>query len=211
MVISNSHIESSAGILSPATRRALLAEGEEIASDTEQKHDIREQVQTALADFELLYYTASDDILASVFGEGNEVASHCYGGLRLLCYLLSNATDAPDAHLAQALTQAYAAMDQHATVYIDVTTEPFLPPEKRLQRIANGGVDAVAYEAFEQLLYNDYVEAESVVAALEDTIFEVSVDEIKEMREIAAGCERTPFSAVIDVNVTEEEVDDESK
>jgi hypothetical protein len=108
----------------------------------------------------------------------------------------------PEAHIERALRHAYAAINQHASAHLDVVTEPFLPPEKRLEAFETDGLDRVSVDALERLYYDESVPPEAFEGV--DNGFELlpSAEEIRQTRADVADVERVPLSVVLDIDIT---------
>jgi hypothetical protein len=191
----------------PTTREALI-------------QSLRQRFRSILADFELLYVALTDEELTTIFG-GDETGDPNRGRIRAsaqhslsLLYLGLVLTDDDVEHrFASAITHAEAARERRATVDLEIITEPFLPPKKRLEALKQGGFQHVSADAFDQLFYDERVPADDVAALVSEIQHEAIDPEVIETeRAELAWIERPPPVAVVNVSKVdpiEEAVDDQ--
>jgi len=192
------------------TERDILT-GEHPDADA-QRDSILETVSLrlpdALADLMYLYLYLDDDELETVMTGGQEsgrsLSTPVQYAFAALYTSLQLTVDDPEHRLVSAIKQAEAAHQRHAKVDLSITTEPFLPPDKRLAALKRGDGDRVSIEALEHLFFDDTTSAEAFADALSAFNGEdISPDTIRAEREGAAQLARPPVAVITDVDVTE--------
>jgi hypothetical protein len=195
--------DDSLGLLTERERAVLAGEqSSAVGSRADVIEGLCREFAAAVADFELLYLGLTDEELRSVFGErgeGHEASMRAAAQyvLALMYYGLSVTGDDVEYRLASAIRQAEADRGMHATVELDVVTEPFLPPGKRITALQEDGFGRVSFEAFDRLFYDERVSDEefaAVVSAIEDQ--EVAPKTIRQERGGVMHFERPPTAVI---------------
>lgn len=199
------------GLLTKRERAVLAGEQSSIEGEAVSRDDIIEGLHrdfaAAVADFELLYLCLTDEELRSIFGgrdesRGASMRAAAQYVLALMYYGLAVTGDDVEYRVASAIRQAEADRGMHATVELDVVTEPFLPPEQRIAALQEDGFGRVSFEAFDRLLYDERVSDEelaAVVAAIEDE--GVTPETIRQERDGVMHLERPPTAVITNVEV----------
>lgn len=199
------------GMLTERERAVLVGEQSSTGSEAMSRDDpiegLRREFAATVADFELLYLTLTDEELQSVFeghdeGDGVSIRATAQYVLALMYYGLALTGDDVEYRFANAIRQAEADRGMHATVELDVVTEPFLSPDQRIAALLGDGGGRVSLEAFDRLFYDERVSAEelaAVVSAIEDE--EVTPEAIRQGREGAMHFERAPATVVTNVEI----------
>lgn len=197
------------GLLTEHEQAMMAGEEPSPTDDVVSREDLIEQlhrrVSATIADFEMLYLTLTDEELRSIFegrdeGDGGSIRATAQYVLALMYYGLALTGDDVEYRFASAIRQAEADRGMHATVELDVVTEPFLPPDQRIAALLGDSGGRVSLEAFDRLFYDERVSAEelaAVVSAIEDE--EVTPEAIRQGREGAMHFERAPATVVTNV------------
>lgn len=163
----------------------------------------------ALSDLMYLYLYLNDDELETAMTGGQDstksIQAPAQYAFAALYTSLQLTGDDPEHRLVSAIKQAEAAHQRHAKVDLSITTEPFLPPDKRLAALKRSDGDRVSLEALEHLFFDDTTSPEAFADAL--SVFngeDISPDTIRAEREEVAELARHPTLVITDVNVTED-------
>lgn len=199
------------GLLTEHEQAMMTGEEPSVADDAVSREDLIEQlhrrVSATIADFELLYLTLTDEELRSIFegcdgGRGASMRASAQYVLALMYYGLSLTGDDVEYRVGSAIRQAEADQGMHASVELDVVTEPFLPPAQRIAALQQdeGEGGQVSFEAFDRLFYDERVSAEelaAVVSVIEGE--EVTSELIRQARDEVMHFERPPTAVVTSV------------
>ncbi|WP_436903532.1 hypothetical protein [Halovenus halobia] len=203
------------GMLSHTERQFLFGElsTEEDNLPEDLYQQIRKRLEISLIDFKALYCGLRDEDIQAVFDDetGQVTAAPFHDILVLLFYSMLQTDRQPEAHIERALKHAYAAINKHASTQLDVVTEPFLPPERRLEAFAEDGLSRVSMDALEQLYYDELVPPEAFEDVGDGSELLPSAEEIQQVRADVAGLERVPLSVVLDANITAIDASNESE
>jgi hypothetical protein len=200
-----------AGILTSTEREMLLDQYESAATRNAVRERARERMGAALRDLEALYCGLRDDDIEAIFGDETQTCAEVlfHNSLVLLFYSMIRTNQRLEHRIERAIQHAYATTDQHASTRLDIVTEPFLPPQQRLEAVATDGLDRVSLDALEHLFYDDSVPPEAFDDVDSGQSIVPSADEIRQIREETATLERVPLSVVLDVEITTTDLSDE--
>jgi hypothetical protein len=195
------------GLLTDSERELLTNGEEENEERAEVIQHLSEQFQAVLEEAIHLYVYLPDEELESIFTgdelKVDEVMSAQYM-LALLYHGLRMKDENLEYRLTVAIEQAESARRRDASVDLDIITQPFLPPEKRLEAIKQDE-GRVSVESLEQIFYDERSSPEEVADALSELDDEITPEEIRKEREEMGAIERPPISVVTDVQVSEEQ------
>lgn len=203
------------GMLTHTERQFLFGElsTEEDNSPEDMYQKIRKRLEVSLIDFKALYCGLRDEDIQAVFNDetGQVTAAPFHDILVLLFYSMLQTDRQPEAHIERALKHAYAATNEHASTQLEVVTEPFLPPVRRLEAVAEDGLSRVSVDALERLYYDESVPPEAFEDVGGGSDLLPSAEEIHQTRVDVADLERVPLSVVLDVNVTNTDASNENE
>lgn len=202
-----------------APESGLLSENErELLTDPEKQPDgkrnelidqLGDRLLETFGDLELLYMILTEDEFHTVFGGSddsqNAIRAQANHVFTFLYYGLQQTGDDVRFRIASAIEAAEAANDRDATVTLDVTTQPFLPPAQQVEALKSGALEQVSPQALDRLWYDDQVSPAGVVdvyAALGEP--GLTVEDIVAAREETEMIERMPAPVITDVEVTSE-------
>jgi hypothetical protein len=193
-----------AGLLTSAERDILLDETESEAARNVVRERAQERVRATLRDLEALYRGLRDEDIAAMFDDKSERPAQVlfHNALVFLFYSMIQTNQQLEPCIERAVQHAYAATDHHASIQFDIVTEPFLPPQRRLDAVSTEGFNRVSLDAFERLFYDDSVPPEAFDDVASENSIVPSADEVRQIREETAHLERVPLSFVLDVEVT---------
>lgn len=192
--------------------REILA-GEAAGSDDQRSEIVRrlrERLPTTLTDIEILYLYLDDDEFGELFDKDEEIRERMRSlaqyAFAFLYYGLQLNGDDIEYRLSSAIKQAEAAHERNAIVTLNIVTEPFLPPEQRLEALKQDGFNRVSIGAFEHLFYDERVSPESLAEALSISgIEETTPEDLKTEREAAEALLRPPTAVVTNVQIESNE------
>lgn len=194
------------GFLTESERDTLASE-----EGTEERakviQHLSEQFRSCLEEAVHLYMYLSDEELESIFTDDElevDGAVSAQYMLALLYYGLRMNDENVEYRLTMAIKQAESARRRDASVDLDIITQPFLPPEKRLEAIKQDE-GRVSVESLEQIFYDERFSPEEVADALSELDDETTPEDIQEAREETGAIERPPISVVTGVQVGEEQ------
>lgn len=196
------------GLLTECEREMMAGQQSSVADQVVSRDELVErlynQIPAVLADLELLYLCLTDEELRRVFeehddGQGASMRSTAQYVVALMYYGLALTGDDVEYRLASAIQQAEADRGMHASVEVDVVTEPFLPPAQRIAALKEDGFARVSFEAFDRLFYDERVSADEFAAVVSAIDEEITVEEIRKERDLMPDFERIPTPVVTSV------------
>lgn len=196
------------GLFTEREREVMLGQQSSVADHAVSREEVVERlydrIPAVVADLELVYLCLTDAELRRVFeecddGRGASVRAAAQYVVALMYYGLALTGDDVEYRVASAIRQAEADRGMHASVELDVVTEPFLPPEQRIAALEEDGFARVSFEAFDQLFYDERVSADELAAVISAIDEEVAAEEIRKEREMMADFERVPTPVVTSV------------
>lgn len=202
-----------------APESGLLSENErELLTDPEKQPDGKREelidqlggrLSETFGDLELLYMILTEDEFHTVFGGSDDsqtaIRAQAHHVFTFLYHGLQLTGDDVSYRIASAIEAGEAANDRDATVTLDITTQPFLPPAQQVEALKSGALEQVSLQALDRLWYDDQippVDAVDVFAALGEP--GLTVEDIEAMREDTEMIERMPAPVITDVEVTSE-------
>lgn len=200
-----------------APEARLLAESErDLLADPEKQPDgkreelisqLGDRLSNTFGDIELLYTVLTEDEIKTLFGGSDDarttIRAQAHHVFTFLYYGLQQTGDDVRFRIAGAIEAAEAANNRDATVTLDVTTQPFLPPAQQVEALKSGAPEQVSVQALDRLWYDDQVPPADVVdvyAALGEP--GLTVEDIVAAREDTVMVERMPAPVITDINVT---------
>ena len=174
--------------------------------DGMKSEEIKEEFNDVLQHIMHLYLYLDDDELSNLFTDNEGIQMASQYALAFL-YLGLKESDAKATYkITSTIKQAEATNQNHAVVDLDITTEPFLPPKRRLEALEQDDLGRISLEALEDLIMSNEIEAEAVVEALPDEESADDLEDIIQGREDAEAFERLPVSVVSNAEINIEDV-----
>jgi hypothetical protein len=195
------------GFLTESERDTLANEEEGSEERAEVIQHLSEQFRAVLEEAIHLYVYLPDEELESIFTDDESKVDGVISAqymFALLYHGLRMNDENLEYRLTVAIEQAESARRRDASVDLDIITQPFLPPEKRLEAIKQDE-GRVSVESLEQIFYDERSSPEEVADALSELDDEITPEEIRKEREEMGAIERPPISVVTDVQVSEEQ------
>lgn len=205
------------GLLTEREQNVLTGQWSSESDDTVSRDELLDHlsncIPAVLADLELLYLCLTEEELRRIFtgrGDGRAVSIRATAQyvIALMYYGLVLTGDDVEYRVTSAIKQAEADCGMHATVELNILTEPFLPPDQRLAALKDDGFTRVSFEAFDRLFYDERVSAEELAVAASAIDEEgLTAENIRKMREAATHFERVPTPIVTSVQTVPDDGD----